>query len=74
MDRESPLRVKFACIEAEKAGFPIIRICRGLGVSQSDLHAWRERPACRRQQQDMDYLAHIPTAFALSNGTYGSFK
>ena len=62
----------FGFIEAEKASFPISRMCRVLGVSQSGFFAWQDRPACRRQQQDMVYLAHIRTAFALSNGTYGS--
>jgi putative transposase len=64
--------VKFAFIDAEKATFPISRMCRVLGVSQSGFFSWQDRPACRRQQQDMVYLAHIRTAFALSNGTYGS--
>lgn len=54
------------------ASFPIHRMCETLGVSQSGLFAWRDRPACQRQRQDMVYLAHIRTAFALSNGTYGS--
>jgi putative transposase len=62
----------FGFIEAEKASFPINRMCRVLCVSQSGFFAWQERPACRRQQQDMVYLAHIRTAFTLSNGTYGS--
>ncbi len=62
----------FGFIEAEKASLPISRMCYVLGVSQSGFFAWQERPACRRQQQDMVYLAHIRTAFALSNGTYGS--
>jgi putative transposase len=62
----------FGFIEAEKASFPISRVCRVLGVSQSGFFAWQDRPACRRQQQDMVCLAHIRTAFALSNGTYGS--
>ena len=62
----------FGFIEAEKASFPIRRMCRALGVSQSGFFAWQDRPACLRQQQDMVYLAHIRTAFALSNGTYGS--
>jgi putative transposase len=52
------------------ASFPINWMCRVLGVSQSGFFAWRERPACRRRQQDMIYLAHIRTAFALLNGTY----
>lgn len=64
--------MRFAFIDAEKASFPISRMCHALGVSQSGFFAWQDRPACRRQQQDMIYLAHIRTAFALSNGTYGS--
>lgn len=64
--------MKFACIDAERASFPISRMCHVLGVSQSGFFAWQERPACRRPQQDMIYLAHIRTAFALSHGTYGS--
>lgn len=63
----------FGFIDAEKACFPITRMCRVLGVSQSGFFfAWQDRPASRRQQQDMVYLAHIRTAFALSNGTYRS--
>lgn len=62
----------FGFIEAEKASFPISRTCRALEVSQSGFFAWQERPACRRQQQDMVYLARIRTVFALSNGTCGS--
>ncbi len=64
--------MSFAFIEAEKASFSIHRMCKTLGVSQSGFFAWRDRPACQRQRQDMVYLAHIRTAFALSNGTYGS--
>lgn len=64
--------MSFAFIEAEKASFQIQRMCRVLGVSQSGFFAWRDRPACQRQRQDMIHLAHIRTAFVLSNGTYGS--
>lgn len=31
-----------------------------------------ERPACQRQRADLVHLAHIRTAFALSNGTCGT--
>lgn len=64
--------MSFAFIEAEKAHFPITRMCRTLGVSQSGYFAWRDRPACQRQRADLVHLAHIRTAFTLSNGTYGS--
>ncbi len=43
-----------------------------LGVSQSGYFAWKDRPACRRQREDLVLLAHARPAFALSNGTYGS--
>ena len=62
----------FGFIQAEKASFPISQMCRVLGLSENGIFAWQDRPACRRQQQDMVYLAHNRTAFALSNGTYGS--
>ena len=40
--------------------------------SQSGYYAWRGRPACRRHRDDMVPLAHVRSAFAISNGTYGS--
>ncbi|MGB4907994.1 MAG: IS3 family transposase [Tabrizicola sp.] len=70
--RERGKSMTFGFIEAEKASFPINRMCHVLGVSQNGFFAWQERPACLRRRQDMVYLAHIRTAFALSNGTYGS--
>ncbi len=57
--------------EAKKE-FPVHRMCRVLGVSQSGYFAWKESSACRRQHEDMVLLAHVRSAFALSNGTYGS--
>ena len=64
--------MRFALIDGAKAKFPVHRLCRVLGVSQSGYFAWRGRPACRRQRDDMVLLAHVRSAFALSNGTYGS--
>ncbi|HEY1978688.1 MAG TPA: IS3 family transposase [Xanthobacteraceae bacterium] len=68
--REKSMR--FALIDGAKAQFPVHRLCRLLGVSQSGYFAWRGRLACRRQRDDMVLLAHVRSAFALSNGTYGS--
>jgi helix-turn-helix protein/transposase len=64
--------MRFGLIDRAKAEFPIHRLCRVLGVSQSGYFAWKGRPACRRQRDDMVLLAHVRSAFALSNGTYGS--
>jgi len=64
--------VRFALIDRAKAKFPVHRLCGVLGLSQSGYFAWRGRPACRRQRDDMVLLAHVRSGFALSNGTYGS--
>jgi len=64
--------MRFKLIDQAKAEFPIKRMCDVLGVSSSGYFAWKERPASRRQRDDMVLLAHVRSAFALSNGTYGS--
>ena len=64
--------MRFRLIDAAKKEFPVQRLCKVLGVSQSGYFAWKDRPACRRQHEDMVLLAHIRSAFALSNATYGS--
>jgi putative transposase len=64
--------MRFALIDQAKAAFPVHRLCGVLGVSQSGYFAWKDRPACRRQHEDMVLLVHVRSAFALSNGTYGS--
>nr|WP_246418649.1 IS3 family transposase [Roseomonas pecuniae] len=70
--RQGGKSVRFALIDGAKEEFPVHRLCRVLGVSQSGYFAWKGRPACRRQHEDMVLLAHVRSAFALSHGTYGS--
>jgi putative transposase len=64
--------VRFALIDEAKEEFPVHRLCYVLGVSPGGYSAWKGRPACRRQHEHMVLLAHVRSAFALSNGTYGS--
>ena len=64
--------MRFALIDTAKAEFPLHRLCGVLGVSQSGYFAWRDRPASRRQRDDMVLLAYVRSDFARSNGTYGS--
>lgn len=64
--------MSFRLVDEAKKDFPVHRLCRVLGVSQSSYFVWKGRPACRRQHEDMVLLAHVRSAFALSNGTYGS--
>ena len=55
--------MRFALIDRAKEEFPVHRLCRVLGASQSGYFAWKGRPACRRQHEDMVLLAHIRSAF-----------
>ncbi len=64
--------MRFELIDVAKKEFPVQRLCKMLGVSQSGYFAWKDRPASRRQHDDMVLLAYVRSAFALSNGTYGS--
>ena len=64
--------MRFQLIDTAKEEFPVQRLCKVLGVSQSGYFAWRRRPASSRQRDDLVLLAHIRSAFALSHETYGS--
>jgi putative transposase len=64
--------MRFKLIDAAKEDFPVQRLCQVLEVSPSGYFAWRSRPASLRQREDLVLLAHIRSAFTLSNQTYGS--
>lgn len=64
--------MRFRLVDEAKKEFPVQRLCQVLGVSQSGYFAWKGRSASPRQREDMVLLAHVRSAFALSNGTYGS--
>ena len=40
-------------IDAAKEEFPVQRLCKVLEVSPSGYFAWRGRPACERQRDDL---------------------
>lgn len=62
----------FRFIDQAKKEFPASRLCRLMGVSQSGYFAWQTRPTSRRQRDDLAILAHVRSAYSLSNETYGS--
>ena len=51
--------MRFRLVDAAKKEFPVQRLCKVLGLSQSGYFARKNRPACRRQHEDMVLLAHL---------------
>lgn len=64
--------MKYAFIDAEKAQFPVLLLCKVLGVSRSGFYAWRARPASQRGKTDAELAQEIAQVHAASRGTYGS--
>ncbi|TYK53046.1 IS3 family transposase [Actinomadura decatromicini] len=52
-------------------GMPIKVCCRGLGVSESGFHMWRERPPSPRAIRHAWLTEQIRRVHADSRGTYG---
>ena len=51
--------MRFYLVDQAQTDFPVHRFCKVLGVSQSGYFAWKDRPASRRQRDDMVLLAHV---------------
>lgn len=64
--------MRFELIDEAKRDFPVQRLCKVLAVSPSGYFAWKNRPASRRQREDLVLLAHVRAAFSRSHETYGS--
>ena len=62
----------FAWIAAEKAEFPITRLCRTLHVSASGFYASRARPESTHARDDRRLRVLVRASFAESKQRYGS--
>lgn len=64
--------MKYQFVEQHKQKFPIVVMCRVLGVSESGFYAWRKRPTCQRQREDAQITQEIQQVFSSHQGRYGS--
>ena len=64
--------MKFAFIQAEKATFPVIALCRVLGVSRAGFYAAQRRPVAARVTADARLAVEIAAIHADSRRRYGS--
>ena len=58
-------------VDQEKAAFPVMTMCRVLGVSPSGYWAWAKRPPSSRALADAALGERIRAIHAESRGTYG---
>jgi len=65
------VRAKYEFIDAQKAYYPVVKMCTWLGVSRSGFYEWLDRgtSATARRRQELCLL--IAKAFTDSDGTYG---
>lgn len=64
--------MKYAFIVAERATFPVRRLCRLIGVAASAFYAWLRRGPTKRLQDEVVLVAEIHGIFEESGKTYGS--
>ena len=63
--------MKYAWIAAERARFPIARMCAPLAVSRSGFYAWQHRPASARSRSEAQLVAALRASYAHHRGKYG---
>jgi transposase InsO family protein len=59
-------------VAAERASYPVRRLCRVIGVAASGFYAWLQRRPSRREQQDRSLTEQLAAVFAASRKTDGS--
>jgi len=64
--------LRFGFIDAEKAFFPISKLCQMLRVSRAGYYAWRLRPRSARRREDDRLKVLVHEAHLRGRKTYGS--
>ncbi len=59
-------------VEREKAFYPVVRLCRMLGVSPSGYWAWRKRRPSARAAANTRLTQQMAAIHRSSRGTYGA--
>ena len=68
-DRLGPVQ-GFEFVKRNQADYPVVTLCRLLGVSTSGYYAWRSRPPSGRTQSDARLIERMRTLHQRSRGTY----
>lgn len=63
---------RYRFIQAERATYPVVLLCRVLGVARSAYYAWARRGVSARARADADLTTQIAAVHARSRRTYGA--
>lgn len=63
---------KYAVIDAEKANYPVAKMCRWLQVSRSGFYEWASRLPSAAERRRARVAAMVAAVFEHSRGTYGA--
>jgi putative transposase len=63
---------RYRFIAAERASYPVVRLCRVLGVAPSGFYAWSQRKPSARALANAALTARIKLVHTRSRGTYGA--
>lgn len=63
---------KYELIDAEKANYPIVKMCRWLAVARAGFYAWRDRAPSAAARRRSRLSSLVQAAFDASRGTYGA--
>lgn len=62
---------KYEFIDGEKANYPLLSMCRWLGVSRSGFYEWWHRPASATARRRFWLAVQVRKAFVAGRGAYG---
>jgi putative transposase len=62
---------KYEFIDAQKAHYPIVKMCQWAQVSRSGYYEWQDRPASATARRREQLKRLVAVVFAVSDGTYG---
>lgn len=65
------MSAKFEFIDAQRADFPLVKMCQWADVSKSGYYEWRDRPASATAVRREQLKTLIKVIFELSDQTYG---
>ena len=65
------MTAKYAFICSEEGNYPIVSMCRWVGVSRSGYHDWKTRPESARATRRAEFTVLVRVSFTESDETYG---